>query len=353
MELSLVETPTPVVELDIVEANLRRMQDYCDRAGIALRPHIKTHKIPALAHRQIELGARGITCQKLGEAEVMADAGIDDILISYPLVGVGKALRLAGLAQRATMRVSLDNRVALETVAEAGRIAGREIGVLVEFDSGNGRTGVTSIDEVLELARAAREMAGVRFDGLMNYPVNARTGEILRDLLPKMESEGLKPGIISGGGTPNAFRTHEMAPITELRVGTYIYNDRMTVAAGHASWDDCAYAVHVTVISRPRPDLAIIDAGSKVFSSDAMPPGTGDGHGYFPAYAGAKLVKMSEEHGMVDVSACGGEAPKVGERLRVIPNHVCPVSNLFDRLIFTKGGAFQTFMPIAARGRSQ
>jgi D-serine deaminase-like pyridoxal phosphate-dependent protein len=351
MDLALLETPVPVVELDIVERNLRRMQDYCDRAGIALRPHIKTHKIPSLAHRQIELGARGITCQKLGEAEVMADAGIDDILISYPIVGQGKALRLAALARRATMRVSLDNPVALATVAEAGRIGG-EIGVLVEFDSGNGRTGVTSVEEVLTLARAARDTDGVRFDGLMNYPVNARTGEILRELLPRLEAEGLKPAIISGGGTPHAFRTHEMAPVTELRVGTYIYNDRMTVAAGHASWEDCAYAVHVTVISRPRPELAIVDAGSKVFSSDPMPAGTGEGHGYFPAYPQAKLAKMSEEHGMVDLSACG-ERPQIGERLRVIPNHVCPVSNLHDRLAFTKGGVFQGFGAIAARGRSQ
>ncbi|MXP65443.1 D-TA family PLP-dependent enzyme [Roseomonas sp. M0104] len=351
MDLASLETPVPVVDLDIVEANLKRMQDYCDAHGLALRPHIKTHKIPALARRQLELGARGITCQKLGEAEVMADAGLDDILISYPLVGEPKAERLAALARRAKMRVSIDNPLALETVARAAR-HGHEIGVLVEFDSGNGRTGVTSIDGVVELARAIRATEGVRFDGLMNYPVSARSGEILRDLLPRLKAEGLEPPVISGGGTPNAFRTHEMAPVTELRVGTYIYNDRMTVGAGHARWEDCALTLHVTVISRPRPDLAIIDAGSKVFAADIMPGGPGEGHGYFPAYPGAKLHKMSEEHGMVDLSACERK-PQLGERLRVVPNHVCPVSNLADRVAFARGEAFQGFTDVAARGRSQ
>lgn len=351
MDLATLETPVPVVDLDIVEANLKRMQAYCDAHGIALRPHIKTHKIPRLALHQMELGARGITCQKLGEAEVMAAAGLDDILISYPLLGAGKAERLAALSRRVRMRVSVDNPVAVATAAEAAR-QGAEIGLLVEFDSGNGRTGVTSIDGVVELARRIRETPGLRYDGLMNYPVSPRTGEILRELLPRLKAEGLEPAIISGGGTPNAFRTHEMAPVTELRVGTYIYNDRMQVAAGHAGWEDCAFALHVTVISRPEPHRAIIDAGSKTFAADIMPAGPQEGHGYFPDYPGARLEKMSEEHGMVDLSGCDRK-PEIGQRLRVIPNHVCPVSNLHDRIAVTRGGAFQEFWDVAARGRSQ
>lgn len=348
MDLAHLETPVPVVDLDIVEANLKRMQDYCDAHGIALRPHIKTHKIPALAQRQVELGAKGITCQKLGEAEVMAGAGLDDILISYPLVGDAKAERLAALSRRARMRVAVDNPLALATVARAAR-AGGEIGVLVEFDSGAGRTGVTSIAEVVDLARAIRATEGLRFDGLMNYPVSARTGEILREMLPRLKAEGLEPAVISGGGTPNAFRTHELAPVTELRVGTYIYNDRMMVGAGHAGWDDCALTLHVTVISRPTADRAIIDAGSKTFAADIMPGGPGEGHGYFPEYPEAKLERLSEEHGMVDLSACARK-PELGQRLRVIPNHVCPVSNLHDRIAVTRGGVFQGFRDVAARG---
>ena len=152
MHIDELDTPVPVVDLDIVEHNLAKMQAYCDAHGLALRPHIKTHKIPSFAHRQVELGAKGITCQKLGEAEVMIDAGLDDILISYPLVGATKADRLAALSRRAKLRVGVDSKLAVETVAAAARASNVPIGILVEFDSGNARTGVTSVDEALALA---------------------------------------------------------------------------------------------------------------------------------------------------------------------------------------------------------
>lgn len=351
MDLASLETPVPVVDLDVVEANLARMQDYCDRHGLALRPHIKTHKIPGLAQRQLALGARGITCQKLGEAEVMVDAGLDDILISYPLMGEAKAARLAALASRARMRVAIDNPIALATAASAARQSGAEIGVLVEFDSGAARTGVTSVEALLELAQAVRAAPGLRFDGLMTYPLSRASAAFLDAALPRLKALGLEPAILSGGGTPNAFQVHETAPVNELRVGTYIYNDRMMVAAGHAGWADCALHLHVTVISRPTADRAVIDAGTKSFAADVMPAGMQEGYGYFPDYPGAKLERMSEEHGMVDLSACARK-PELGERLRVVPNHVCPVSNLHDRIAVVRGGAFQGFWDVAARGRT-
>ncbi|PHK96189.1 alanine racemase [Pseudoroseomonas rhizosphaerae] len=351
MDLATLETPVPVVDLAVVEANLERMQDYCDRHGLALRPHIKTHKIPALALRQVELGARGITCQKLGEAEVMAAAGLDDILISYPLVGQNKAARLAPLAGRARMRVAVDNPLALRSAAEAAALSGAEIGVRVEFDSGARRTGVTSAEAALELARAARATPGLRFDGLMTYPVSAASAVFLEAVLPRLRAEGLEPAILSGGGTPDAFRTHELAPVNELRVGTYIYNDRMMVAAGHAGWADCALHLHVTVISRPTADRGIVDAGTKSFAADLMPQGAALGHGYFPDYPEVRLERLSEEHGMLDLSACARK-PELGERLRVVPNHVCPVSNLHDRIAFMRGGEFLGFQDVAARGRT-
>ncbi|WBV43994.1 alanine racemase [Pseudoroseomonas cervicalis] len=352
MDLASLETPVPVIDLDVVEANLARMQAYCDSHGIALRPHIKTHKLPALARRQVELGARGITCQKLGEAEVMVEAGIDDILMSYPLLGAAKAARLAKLAPRARFRVGLDNAQSLATVAEAARLSGAEIGILVEFDSGTARTGVMSVEELLELARAARATPGLRFDGVMTYPLGPKARAFLEAALPRLKAEGLEPAVISGGGTPKAFEAHAAAPITELRVGTYIYNDRMTVAAGHATWADCALHLHVTVISRPEAHRAVIDGGSKTFAADVMPAGMAEGYGYFPDYPEAKLERFSEEHGMVDLSACA-RRPKIGEVLRVVPNHVCPVSNLHDRVALVKGGQFQGFQDVAARGRSQ
>ncbi|MCQ4161718.1 alanine racemase [Roseomonas sp. GC11] len=351
MDLLSLETPVPVVDLDIVEANLARMQRYCDAHGIALRPHIKTHKIPALAQRQLALGARGITCQKLGEAEVMVEAGLDDILLSYPLLGAAKAARLAALAPRAKLRVAIDSAPALATVAEAARASGAEIGILVEFDSGTARTGVMTVEELLALARAARATPGLRFDGVMTYPLGPKAAAFLAEALPALKAEGMEPAIISGGGTPRAFHAHEAAPINELRVGTYIYNDRMTVAAGHATWADCALHLHVTVISRPEPHRAIIDAGSKSFAADIMPAGLQEGYGYFPDYPEAKLERLSEEHGMVDLSACA-RRPEIGERLRVVPNHVCPVSNLVDRIAVVQGGVFQGYWDVAARGRS-
>jgi D-serine deaminase-like pyridoxal phosphate-dependent protein len=350
LDIASLETPVPVVDLGIAEANMTRMQAYADAHGLALRPHIKTHKLPGLARRQVELGAKGITCQKLGEAEVMADGGLDDIFISYPLIGEAKAERLAALAARVKMRVAVDSPAALATAIRAAR-HGHTIGVVVEFDSGAKRTGVTSVDAALELARAIKAQPGLRFDGLMTYPTTAATAAFLAEALPRLRAEGLEPAVLSGGGSPQAAKTHELAPVNELRVGTYIYNDRMMVAAGAATWEDCALTLHVTVISRPEPDRAIIDAGTKSFAADIMPAGLQEGYGHILEYPEARIDRLSEEHGMVDLSACA-RRPEVGERLRVVPNHVCPVSNLHDRVAVIRDGAFQGFVEVAARGRT-
>ena len=335
MNLEDLDTPVPLVDLAIVDANLKRMQDYCDEHGISLRPHIKTHKIAELAKRQLALGANGITCQKLGEAEVMADAGIDDILISYPLIGPIKAKRLAALASRAKITVAVDSPVALETVASAARMAATEIRILVEFDSGMGRTGVVTVDEALALAKTAAETPRVIFAGLMTYPASENTVSFVNAARPVFEAAGLPIPMVSGGGTPDAFKTHTLGVIDELRVGTYIYNDRMMMGAGHATLADCAFDVVVTVVSRPSADRAIIDAGTKSLTSDPAGKG-GPGHGLIREYPGAVIERLTEEHGMVDLSACA-EKPEIGERLHVIPNHVCPVSNLHDTIVFIDG----------------
>src|SRR3954447_9015865 len=218
MRVEDLETPVPVIDLDRVEHNLAKMQAYCNEHRLSLRPHIKTHKMPAFARRQVELGASGITCQKLGEAEVMADAGVDDILISYPLIGPAKALRLAALARRAKMSVAVDNPLALETVDQSARAAGNEIGVLVEFDSGNKRTGVVSVDQALGLARRVNDAEGLRFDGLMTYPSTAATADFVAEAKRGFANAGIAISIISGGGTPNAWHAHEVAGLTEVRV---------------------------------------------------------------------------------------------------------------------------------------
>ncbi|MBB4120271.1 alanine racemase [Martelella radicis] len=347
MKTEDLDTPVPVIDLAIVDANLKRMQDYCDRHGIALRPHIKTHKIAKLAERQLALGAKGITCQKLGEAEVMADAGIEDILISYPLIGPVKAKRLAALAGRAKMSVAIDSLVALETVASAAQMANADIGVLVEFDSGLGRTGVVTVGEALDLAQKVTDTPHLSFDGLMTYPASEASVPFIKQARDAFAAAGLSIPKVSGGGTANAFRTHEFGVIDELRVGTYLYNDRMMMGVGHAELEDCAFDVVVTVVSRPTPDRAIIDAGTKSLTSDPAGKG-GPGHGLIREYPDAVIERLTEEHGMVDLSACETK-PEIGERLRIVPNHVCPVSNLHDSVLVLENGSLSEWR-VDARG---
>jgi D-serine deaminase-like pyridoxal phosphate-dependent protein len=352
MRISDLETPVPVIDLDRVEANLKKMQDYCDAHGLALRPHIKTHKIPAFAHRQVELGASGITCQKLGEAEVMSEAGMDDILISYPMVGVGKALRLGEVARRAKLRVAVDSSEALNTLADAARAANVTIGVLVEFDSGAKRTGVTTVTEALTLAQRAIQLPGLRFDGLMTYPSTAATATFVAQAKTKFAAAGIDIAIVSGGGTPNAWTAHEIAGLTEVRVGTYIYQDRSTVAMGAATLEECALHVHATVVSRPTEDRAIIDAGSKSLSSDRAPPEAGEGYGLVLDYPGAIVERLNEEHGILDLSRCA-KKPTIGERIRILPNHVCVVTNLHDEVAVSRNGELVDRWRVAARGMTR
>jgi D-serine deaminase-like pyridoxal phosphate-dependent protein len=340
MRIEDLETPVPVIDLDRVEHNLAKMQAYCDRHSLRLRPHIKTHKIPGFAHRQVELGAGGITCQKLGEAEVMVDAGLDDIFISYPLIGPAKALRLAELSRRAKLSVGIDNATALETIAEAARASNNAIGVLVEFDSGNKRTGVTSVAQALELARRIQKIPGLRFDGLMTYPSTAATVTFVAEAKRVFAEAGIAIPVVSGGGTPNAWAAHEITGLTEVRVGTYIYHDRATVGSGAATLDECAFHLHATVISRPTEDR------------DGIDPSFGKGYGLILGYEDAVIERLNEEHGVVDLSRCATK-PVVGERLRILPNHVCVVSNLHDEVAVSRGGELVDMWRVAARGKTR
>ncbi len=351
MHVDDLETPVPVIDLDRVERNLQSMQNYCDRHGLKLRPHIKTHKLPLLARRQMELGAVGITCQKLGEAEVMADAGLDDILISYPLIGPAKALRLAGLARRAHMGVAVDSGMALDTAAAAAAASGAEIGILVEFESGANRVGVGTVAEALALARRAAGTPGLRFDGLMTYPLGPAAAGFVAAARDAFAAAGVPIRTVSGGGTPTAWTAHETAGLTELRVGTYVYHDRATVAAGAAALDDCALHVVATVVSRPTPDRAVIDAGSKTLSSDLVAPEAGRGYGLLLDYPDAVIVRLNEEHGTVDLSG-SARKPALGERLRILPNHVCVVSNLHDSVAMVRDDRVVDAVAVAARGRT-
>ena len=350
MRIEELDTPTLTVDLDAVDRNIARVQARSDELGVALRPHIKTHKLPAIAHMQIRAGAAGISCQKLGEAEIMAAAGISDILITFPLIGTSKARRFAALAaehQLATVGDSEEVARGL-SVALAGR--GATAGFLVECDTGFGRTGVQTPEAAAELGALVDELPGLRFEGFMTYPTLPGTGAWLDSAVAAARDRGLEPRWISGGGTPvERWEATEEAPvITEVRAGTYVYGDRMCVANGNTTLDDCALRVRATVVSRPTEDRAIIDAGSKTLTSDTK-AGI-EGWGYVVELPQAQIYALNEEHGYVDVSKCD-ERPRVGDVVTIVPNHACGTTNMHDEVVAHRGGVVVAVWQIQARGK--
>ena len=345
-----VDTPVVVVDLDRAERNIAAFQAYCDEHGLDNRPHIKTHKLPLLAHAQVRAGAAGITVQTLGEAEVMAASGIDDLLVTYNLLGDTKARRLARLARMTKVRVAVDNEAALATVARAAAWAEREIGVLVEFESGKERQGVLTPEDALPLARAAAEAPHLRFLGLLTYPHAREMGGWIAAARELLERNGLPLEVVSAGGTPGMWRAHELEGVTEYRAGTSVYHDRKSVWHGSGTLEDCALHVHATVVSKATSDRGVLDTGSKMLTSDLVPRDVGEGYGLVLEYPEAVIRELSEEHGVVDWSACASR-PVVGERVRIVPNHVCPVSNLVDQVVLHREGVVVAVVPVAARGK--
>lgn len=344
-------TPAVVIDLDRVERNIARAQAECDAAGVASRPHIKTHKSPLLARMQRDAGAQGITCQKLGEAEVMADGGLDDILISYNLLGSQKMGRLGALLRRVNVTVAADNPTVVEGLTEAARIAERPLPVVVECDTGRKRAGVETAGEAVDLAKLIARLPGLEFAGFMFYPTEQSWPETQRffDVAREgIKGAGLEAKIVSTGGTPNLANLGKLEGATEHRAGTYIFNDRMMLECGAATLDDCALTVYATVVSRAAPERGILDSGSKTLTAD---PGGGlDGFGLILEHPQARIHAFSEEHGFLDLSACN-ERPKVGDIVRIIPNHVCVVVNMVDQMIAVRGGEVVDIIPVAARGK--
>ena len=352
MHVSELETPVPVVDLDVLEANLARMQAYCDKHGLLLRPHIKTHKSPEIAKMQLAVGAIGITCQKLTEAEVMADAGLTDIHLSYPLIGVGKAVRLAALASRISVSVSVDSDKGMDVAAEAAAIAQFPIGIKIDLDAGAGRTGVQTPQDGLRLAQRALRAPFLEFAGLITYPITSDSGSFFTRAEAAFRDAGIAIPGFSAAGTPSAWQSHLVDGLTEVRHGSYVFNDRTSVGAGAATLDDCALHVWATVVSRPTPARAILDAGSKSLSSDRVPETVGSGHGLIREYPDAVIERLYEEHAVVRVSAdC--EGLRIGERVRILPNHVCVVVNLHDELVATRNDVVEKQFQVAARGKTR
>ncbi|MBB3949120.1 D-TA family PLP-dependent enzyme [Aureimonas jatrophae] len=349
--LDAVSTPRAVIDEARVERNVQRVQDYMDAHGLRFRPHIKTHKIPALAHQQLEAGAVGITCQKVSEAEAFASEGVEDILITFNILGPGKHEPLRRLNERvARLTVVADSRATVEALGAAFRDAVKPLTVLVECDTGGGRCGVQAPADALDLARRIAAEPGLRLGGIMTFPPGDAHGSVerfLSDARAMLETAGLPCPVVSNGGTPGVFQAHLVPSATEHRAGTYIYNDRSMVRAGACGWDDCAMHVLATVVSRPTRERAVIDAGSKALTSDLL--GFRD-YGHVEDWPEARIASLSEEHGVLDLSAVTGEGPAIGDVLRIVPNHTCVVSNLFDHVVFHRDGRVTQVVPVAARG---
>lgn len=346
MHVDELETPVPVVDLDRLEANIARLQEYLDEHQIANRPHIKTHKIPAIAQMQMETGAVGITCQKVSEAEVMAQAGFGDIFIPYNIIGESKLARLMALAQKVEVSVTTDSAFVARGLSDAAQRAGLILTVLIECDTGAHRCGVQSPQEAAELGRLIAGLPNLYFGGLMTYPTSETLDDFVHLTRTLLEGDRITIERVSGGGTGVMWQAHTHSELTEHRAGMYAYGDRITLRSGAVTLDTCAFKVFSTVVSRPTPERGILDAGSKSLSSDLHGL---DGYGYICEYPEAKIFSLSEEHGHVDFSACERK-PEIGERLTIIPNHCCTVTNLFDEVIGERAGEVEVTWQVAARG---
>ncbi len=361
MNLRDLATPALTIDLDALDRNLARMEQYSRKHSLALRPHTKTHKTPELARMQIERGAVGLTVAKVGEAEVMAAAGFDNILVAFPILGHQNLRRLATVARERRILVSLDNETAAQELSRAAIEAGATIEVLAEFDAGLRRCGVEPGAELVQLARTIEKLPRLRFRGLMTYPgciwgsEEERRREAqnvfgrVQTALEACRKSGLAIEIVSGGSTPSAGFSHQLG-FTEIRPGSYVYNDINTFYQGVCRLEDCAARVITTVVSTAVPGRAVIDAGSKTLSSDLTNSGAAGGYGCIVEAPDATIIRLNEEHGYVDTGRSEHQF-KVGEVLTVIPNHVCTCVNLHDEVFLLRNEQLQGTWRVAARGK--
>ncbi len=344
-----IDTPAVLIDEAVALRNIATFQKHCDSHGIRFRPHIKTHKTSHFAKAQIQAGACGINCQKVSEANALLEkGGIDDILITFNILGESKLAALRTLAQRVRLSVVADSETCVDGLANAFRDSPEPLTVLVECDTGAGRCGVITPQQARDLAKHIVSQPGLRFGGLMTYPDvggAVKVQQFMSDAKALIESDGTPVPVISSGGSPDMWDAQHANVVTEYRAGTYIYNDRSLVERGTCTEQDCALSVLATVVSTPAPDRAVIDAGSKVLTSDLLGL---DGHGLVVGHPELSVAQLSEEHGHIKSS--GETGLKVGDRLQIIPNHACVVSNMLDKVVLTRDGASIQTLPVDARG---
>jgi D-serine deaminase-like pyridoxal phosphate-dependent protein len=354
-----VETPAVLIDLDVLERNIVAMAERARAHGVHLRPHAKTHKVLEIGRRQIAAGAVGLTVAKTSEAEVFAAAGFRDLFIAYPVVGADKARKLLALSEGLRLAVGADSLEGARTLGGVFAGAGRRLDVMVKVDVGLHRVGVPP-DQAVALATALAKEPGLQVRGIFTHgghayggatpeavaAVGRSEGDQLAETAERIRKAGLAIEEVSVGSTPTAAHAMTRTGVTECRPGNYVYCDASQVALGTCSLADCAMTVLATVVSVPAPDRAVIDAGSKTLSTDTLKPRVG-GHGWILG-SESRLDRLSEEHGVVAVAP--GDAFVVGQRVRVLPNHACVVSNLHDAVLGVRGGRVETELKVAARG---
>jgi D-serine deaminase-like pyridoxal phosphate-dependent protein len=355
-----LETPAVLIDLDVVDRNVAAMAARARSHGVRLRPHAKTHKLPEIARLQLAAGAAGLAVAKTGEAEVFAGAGFDDLFVAYPVVGADKGRRLMELSDRVRLAVGVDSEEGARTLSEVFGPARRTLDVVLKVDVGLHRAGVAP-EAAVEVARRIVALPALRLRGVFTHAgqayleetvqgvaeVGRHEGRTLAAVGQALREAGMPIEEVSVGSTPTA--PHAMAEpgVTECRPGNYVYHDASQVGLGSCAIEDCAMTVLATVVSVPAPDRAVLDAGSKTLSSDPLRPRPG-GYGWILGRR-SRIDRLSEEHGVVSVEP--GESFRVGERVRVLPNHACVVSNLHDVLVGVRGERVEAELAVAARGR--
>lgn len=355
-----IPTPFLCIDAEIVDRNLRAMASYCEQHSIGLRPHIKTHKTKYFADSQLALGAIGITSAKPSEAESVATDRCE-ILIAYPTFSKQGLNTLCSLCTEHRVLISIDSFEAASAISDFAVRASIDFGLLIDIDVGHHRTGILDEQEVAALAQKIERLPSVAYEGVLFFPghivpsrmlVEDGMSKLRHSLVQSLEalkSVGLPAKIVSGGSTPTARYSHLVPEITEIRPGTYLFNDLNSVQWKCARIEDCAAVVHATIVSTAVKGKAIMDAGSKMLSSDLCGADPTIGFGQVLDHAGTIIARLSEEHGEIELGQSDW-SPKIGERVRIIPNHICPCVNLQNEVILQDQDAFRR---IAVDGRGK
>ncbi|MDA8227781.1 MAG: alanine racemase [Desulfitobacterium hafniense] len=366
MNIYELDTPCVLIDEEKMISNISRMAKIAVQNRVNLRPHTKTHKVPEIARIQVDAGAAGITVAKVSEAEVMADNGLTDIFIAYPIIGEIKVRRVIELNKRIRLIVGVDSLEGAKALSDAALTSGKKLEIRLEIDTGMQRTGVL-YDQAKELALEILKLKGLNLTGIYTFrgliyngkvtddceAAGFEEGRLMADLAEDMRSNGVPIQDVSVGSTPTSEYAAQIPGVTEIRPGTYVFNDSKLVALGVCSIEDCAASILVTAVSKPVKDLIIIDGGSKTFCMDTpvkSNPGYLEGHGYIKDHPELVFERFSEEHGMIRIKAGQESEIQIGDKLQVIPTHICTAINLHNKAYLSNSGQVVKELPILTRG---